>query len=702
MRLNKIILSACLCTSLLMGRGEEININFKNLEISDLMKIVSKILDKNILFEQDVSGKVDFVSNKPVDKEDVLNILMYTLEPKGFTIVDNNGILRLVRINDASKYNLPVVKNTIDSYQMITEVFTVPNVNVDVVSSKIRHLISTSAKLVTDKDSNAIIITDFVSNIKTMKSVIDLISVDAKKYIEEVKLKSLQAADIQPELVLMAKTIYNEQVETEKVAILLNKDTNSLMFVGKESNVKYLVEYLKGVDAKGSLVAKTVEVVNLKNAEAKAVVTMITGIIANKQYKNPNDKPYVSSDEESNSVILMGQRDELEYYKELVGKLDTDRQQVYVQAKIIEISETGLKNVGIQYGLTGFASSTGGLATFTSNLNGGSVPTIALSSSNIGGLNPLTLKNGLALGATINLLNQNKAADIVSEPSLLCLNNKESSFYVGKKMSIKTGTTTTTGGTISDNTTREDIGLTLKVKPRISNGDKVTLDINTIVEDVDRTKTTNGQPDTTKKDIKTTAIVNNGESIILGGYIWDKKEMTEDKVPLLGDIPFLGALFRNTYETKDKINLVVVITPYIVPKTKDLTYVRNQLAELKILEDKYTKEAVLRLEKQKIDAEKEYIEKDKQLLDLEDDKADVKEDRADFEADKKEYFDDKNADELEKLQKIQEKQAELEAERLEKEQELLKEQKILEEEKAQKEAEIKAELEAKQSNQETK
>jgi general secretion pathway protein D len=708
MRLNKILkigLTLGLCVVFAFGKGEEININFKNLEIVDLIKIVSKILDKNILMDQDVTGRVDFVSNKPVDKEDVLNILMYTLEPKGFTIVDNNGILRLVRINDASKYNLPVVSQTIDTFQIITQIFVVPNVNVDVISSKIRHLISTSAKLVTDKDSNAIIITDFVSNIKTIKSVIDLLSVDAKKYIEDVKLKNLQAADIQPELVAMAKAIYNEQVETEKVAILLNKDTNSLMFVGKEENVKYLVNYLKNVDSNGSLVAKTVEVLNLKNAEAKAVVTMISGIIANKQYKNPNDKPYASSDEESNSVILMGQKDELEYYKNLIEKLDVDRQQVYVQARIIEVSESKMNNVGIQYGIQGFGAGSGGLATFSSALNSQVNPSVSLASLSPYGYNLATMKSGLSLGATINLLNQNGAADIVSEPSILCINNKQSSIYVGETRSIKTGTTTTTGSVTNDTFSRADIGLTLKVKPRISNGKKVTLDIETILEDIKNESGGNGQPDTTKKEIKTLAIVNDGESVILGGLIKNKVQKKEDKIPLLGDIPFLGALFRNSYSLEDKINLVVILTPYIVPQSKDLTYVRNQLAELKILEEKFTKDAILRLEKMKIKADKENIETDKQLLDLEDIKVDVKEDRVDFELDKKEYFDEKREIEEEKLQKIIEKQQELEEERLEKEKEALEKAKEFEAERLQEEAKLKADLEAKakeaKQNQET-
>jgi general secretion pathway protein D len=304
----------------------------------------------------------------------------------------------------------------------------------------------------------------------------------------------------------------------------------------------------------------------------------------------------------------MGQKNLLAYYKELIEQLDTDKQQVYVQARIIEVSEKGIQNVGLKYGIDGFQSGSGGLATFSSTLNNG---ISSLGKINqMGGLDLNTMTHGLALGITVNLLNQNGAADILSEPSLLCINNKQSSIYVGETRSIKTGTTTTTGGNVSENYVREDIGLTLKVKPRISTGDKVTLEITTKLEDVGQTLT-NGQPDTSKKDITTTAIVNHGESIILGGYIKEKNEIILEKIPLLGDIPFIGALFKNSYEIKDKINLVVIITPYIVPKTKDLTYIRNQLVELKILEDKFTKDTILRLEKTKLKAHKEGVETNK-------------------------------------------------------------------------------------------
>ncbi|MEA3352813.1 MAG: secretin N-terminal domain-containing protein [Campylobacterota bacterium] len=605
---------------------EQININFKDLEITDFIKITSKIVDKNILLTSNIKGKVDFISNKPVYTDDILNILVYVLESKGYTLIENDGILRVVRLTDAAKYNIPVYNNSSQkTHSIITEVFNVEHSNVDYISSKIRHLISKSAKLVTDKESNAVILTDFQANVATVKNVISLIAKDSKKDIQTVQLNNLQGSSVLTDLKTVAKTVFNEKILTEKVDILLNKDTNTIMFVGKKQNVDFLVKYLKEIEQKGSLVEKIVDVVYLKNAESKNVIKIITDIIAKKAYKDKDAKPFASTDEESNSIILMGPKDELSYFKKLIDKLDKDRQQVYVKARIIEVSDAKTKEIGVKYGLTGFNAANAGLVTFNSALNGlGNVPVLSLEDATNFNFDVSTMTKGLSLGASINLLNQNGAADIVSEPSLLCINNKESSIYVGETRSIKTGTTTTSGGNINDTYKREDIGLTLKVKPRISTGNKVLLDISTKLEDVAQTQT-NDQPNTTKKDLVTTAIVNNGESVILGGYIKEKSENTVHSVPILGKIPVIGELFKNNNEINDKINLVIIITPYIVPKSKDLTYVREQLAQLKLLEEKYTKDTMIRLQRQSINAKLEDIKREKKRKDLEEQNSELQE-----------------------------------------------------------------------------
>lgn len=600
---------------------EEISINFKDLEIEDLVKITSKVIEKNILITTKVKGKVEFISNKPIYKEDLLNLTVFVLESKGYTIVDNEGILRIIRLSDAAKYNTPVYSNSkkFQEFMMLTEVFHVENYNADYVSSKIRHLISKSAKLVTDKESNTIILTDFPANIKTIKKVISLIAQDGQKAIEIIDLVNIQGSTILTDLKNVAKAVFNEKIEKEKVSILLNKDTNAIMFVGKKENVDFLVDYLKDIDHKGSLVEKVVDVVYLKNAESKNVVKTLNGIIAQKVYKDKNLKPFASTDDEANSIILMGPKDEIKYFKELIEKLDKDRMQVYVTAKIMEVSQLGIKNVGLKYGLNAGTVSGSGLFTMAAELGGMSGSNIILPSgfeldygaitkttttkdsngNDVTTTSDSTLTKALALGTTINLLENNDALEIVSEPSILCINNKESSIYIGTTKSIQMGTSTDKNGNATPKLERADIGLTLKVKPRISSGNKVSLEISTKVEDVSN-KQTNSQPDSNKKELSTTAIVNSGEAVILGGYTKYKAQEIVDKVPLLGDIPLLGNLFRNTVDGKDKINLVIIVTPYVIPKSKDLTYIRDQLTQLKMLEDKYTKDTVLELEKQKL------------------------------------------------------------------------------------------------------
>ena len=186
---------------------EKININFKDLKIMDLVKITSKIIDKNILITEDIKGNVDFVSNKPVNKDDLIKILGFVLENKGYSLVQSDEILRIVKLNDSSNSNVPVVNtNQADSlYWMVTEVFTVNDTDVDYIASKVRHLLSKDAKMVTNKDSNALVITDFKDNIETVKNVVSIMTSGANKDSVIVELKNIDASEAKKNLEAIAK-----------------------------------------------------------------------------------------------------------------------------------------------------------------------------------------------------------------------------------------------------------------------------------------------------------------------------------------------------------------------------------------------------------------------------------------------------------------------------------------------------------------
>ena len=446
--------------------NDEININFKDIKVDDLIKITSKITKRNILVTQIINEKVDYIPTQKITKENLFDILETTLKEKGYFLVEENGVLKVKKVE--------IIKEE--------EQFT--------------------------------------------------------------------------------------------------------------------------------------EVIGLKNVDGVNIIKILDDVV-NKKYINKPTKPFVSLDLESNSLVVMASKDELKQIKDLIQELDKEKAQVYVQAKIIEVNNELVNKIGISYGIINASARSDGINAISSNLNGGSnaikeaVDTLGIKVSDI------NIKSGLALGASLNLLQQNGALDIVSEPSILAIDNKESSIYVGEKISVEISSTLTDGGLQRTNYEREDIGLTLKVKPRISSDTKLTLEINTLLEGIKSTSVSAGQnPDTLKKEIKTAAILNNGESVIIGGLIENKNETIEQKVPVLGDIPLFGELFKNDSKMNKKNNLVIIVTPYMIPKSKDITYIREQLSELKKLEDKYLQDSLSII--------KDNSKKDKGNIFVENDKNDNK------------------------------------------------------------------------------
>ena len=504
-----------------INANDKININFKDLKISDLIKITSKVINKNILFRDEIEGTADFIPNKEVSKNELIRILDLVLEEKGYSLVSEKDILRVVKSSMLKKENLII------------------------------------------------------------------------------KLKNINASDAKKSLDLISLTMMNNQ--EEKTVIIENGYSNSLILIGQKKNLEILSKHIKSIDISSLSRKKETKIFPLKNVEATNVIQILEEIVNKREFINSSDKTLFSLDIESNSIIIMGLPDEISSIDSLIKELDKEKTQVYVQARIIEVNDDLVNQIGVSYGIFGARASSNVLSSFSSSLNKGDIPSLF-----IDGLIIPDLTSGLALGASLNLLKQNGALDIVSEPSILAINNKESSIYVGETISIKVSSSVTDGGTIKENYEREDVGLTLKVKPRISNDTKVTLEIETILEGVKTTQTISGNADTSKKQIKTTTILNNGESVIIGGLIENKVESTNQKVPILGDIPLFGELFKNTVNNTKKNNLVVIVTPYLIPKTKDITFVRNKLSELKNLEDKYLADSLVRLKeeslKKKIDA----------------------------------------------------------------------------------------------------
>ena len=592
MKYIKQLLLATILLTLTLHAREEVDIKFDKLQISKFIQLVAKITDRNILVTNKINGTVDLVTAAPVYNDELLGILISVLESKGFTLIKNGSIYQVVRSTEAAKHNVPIIRSgyVAHGHTMVTQAIKVKGENVDIVAAKVRYLISKTAKLMTMKESNTLLLTDYPANIQTVKRIIrDLDTKDAK-VIEIVPVKHAELKKLHAQVADISKTIFNPKVATQSVKVLINNDINGLVLVGNKANVKELQTVIKTLDTEQNL-NEVVQIIPLKNSDAKSVLATLTEIVTKQTFSDPSMKPNVSASEEINAVIIVGNPTVLKGLKKIISTLDKEKYQVYVQARIVEINKDDAEQIGLKYSLAGVANTSSGLLAFSGNFGGN--PSLIKSAVDLVGSG--NIQSSLAIGASLDFLQTNGASKTISSPSILCVNNQESSIYVGKTLSFATGSNT--AGTLGTTTSfkREDVGLTLKIKPRVSSKDKVTLDAEAVLENV-LTVDSNGQPVTTKQSVLTQAILRHGESIIIGGLVKNYTVETITKVPILGNIPLIGWFFTHKDNKDQQDNLIVILTPYIIDKSEELSRLQQQLGELTRLQTQYNKEVFRTIE----------------------------------------------------------------------------------------------------------
>ncbi len=625
-----VMISTLSLNAKIKSNPDEVNINFKDLKIVDFVKMVARITGKNILVGENIQGKVDFVSVKPIKKDQIYSLLVNVLSSKGFTIRDTrNGFLKVIRSSDATK-TAPPVYGSSDVSEVQTTVVSVKNLNVRTILRQINFLLSKYGKITLSYENNAVVITDFPDNIKSIQNLIYKLDKKEKAQVEFVVLNNADAKTVAPKIQKLANLIFNKKIETQKMDIFSDEATNAVIVVGKRANIRTLIPKIRALDKENETVDKRMEIIYVKNADAVEIVKTLEKLLSDKSFaqsikheerevvtkivKNSptqlkdvkerapikteiipsivgKDKPTVTVDAELNAVVVYATEREIKEIRSVVNSLDVERQQVYVKARIFEFSDEKASTLGVKYGIGGGMIRSSGIYGFSGSLGGDLGPVTAFSSM----LGSLTAKNtnlitnlnrALALGVTMNFFKNNDVASIISEPSILCVNNKESSLYSGRTQSVlsQSATPTSTTGMTQNSYTREDIGLTLKVKPRISADDKVSLEVKISLEDV--VGGTVGLPTTTKSEVETVSIVTNGETVIISGLVKNKETKNKSSIPILGDIPILGIPFRHTVKDREKSNLIIMLTPYIVKKSEDLANIREILGEMDLLENK--------------------------------------------------------------------------------------------------------------------
>ena len=607
MKLNKlwVLLAAALIMTLSLSAEETVNVNIRNMGVKDFVQMVGKILKKNVLINGDLKGKINFIATEPIKTSSLLSLSNSILASKGYAMVDKGDFMEVVKASEAAGMGLDVSKN-VSGGTIKTVLFPLKTSNAAVIRAKIRPLLHKNAKVVSFKNNNVLAVTAYPRTLQAIKKLIDSIESAGRKGSTIIRLKNATAKDVYTNASAMAKKLFPQTVNSEKVDVFKDTATNSIILVGKKDNVDRMIQYIKELDIPGESVEQKMYVIPLKNSNVEDMEKILSKLVAQMNSMNTSaakkgqkvKKAMVVGDAERNALIVLATGDQIKNIRDVVNRIDVEKPQVYIAARIVEIDVNKAQRVGIDYGLNDLGLA--GRASAMMKVQGlNKIPGVSSISSFLpGGLG--SLAKFLGLGAKINLLRSNGAAQILSEPSVLCTNNKESEIYIGQVRSILTSSSAgdNKNDQVRNNYSREDIGITLKVKPRLSSNNKVALEVEANIEDIDPGDSVSADlPTTTKRKVTTNAIVSNGQTIILGGLIKSSNGEGEKKIPLLGDIPILGALFKTADNRIRKINVVIYLTPYIVRRSSDLVKLKEFLNSLNSIQARYDELLLRRLGK---------------------------------------------------------------------------------------------------------
>jgi len=544
--------------------AEEVTLALEKADIQDLIQWASNHIDKTIIVHPNVKGRVSVLAGEPINEEDAYHIFMSVLQVHGFAVVETEQSIKILPDALAKQSGSAFSGTEPLGEEMVVRLIKVKNVSVGPLVSLLRPLMPQVAHLGAYVQSNALIVADRAQNIdKILKIVEDIDRVGAID-IEIIPLQFANAGDI---VGVISKLIDNRQGESEANPLTFVADdrSNSILVTGDPISRKQISKLIDQLDQPLSGDGNT-QVIYVYYAKAVDLVPILQSVSGSLQ-KAEKDQPFDSNEvsiqasEANNALIITAPPSLLNTMKGVIQKLDIRRQQVLVEAVIVEVNDDVLDDIGIQWKTSTPANGEfSGFSAFPPNVPNTALPVLG------SGLTLGYFKNN-SLRALIRALETDTSANILSTPTVVTLDNEEAEILVGSNVPFITGSSTGESSP-TDNPfqtiQRQDIGITLKVKPRINENDSMTLAIEQTVESIGTSAVTTADIVTNKRNIKTNVLLENDQVLVLGGLISDEARVIESRVPVLGQIPILGRLFRSTSTKVEKKNLMVFIHPIIL------------------------------------------------------------------------------------------------------------------------------------------
>ena len=627
-------------------------INLRDADLTAFINEVADITGKNFAVDPRVRGNVTVISNKPLNKNEVYDLFLGVLNVNGVVAIPSGNTIRLVPDSNVKNSGVPYdPRNNARGDQVVTRVIWLENTNPNDLIPALRPLMPQFAHLAAIQGTNALIVSDRAANIYQLETIIRNLDGTGQNDIEAVPLQQSQAEEIIKQLDAMSSTGASKDFAGARVRIIADARTNRILIKGDTGTRKRIRNMIEMLDVPSADRLGGLKVFKLKYASAKNLSEILQGLVtgqavnsssnnsSNSSSNNSNSNSFnnnnnsssntgsstgssistpainlnsnsnnnnqnnitsfnangvsIIADGAQNALVVKAEPQLMREIEAAIQQLDVRRQQVLIEATIIEVEGNDTDQLGVQWAMGDLSSGVGvvnfsNVGTSLSKLAAGYLSGGAAGlGSAVGAGTSLILgdyREGAdgsrkLYGAVIQALKANTKSNLLSTPSIVTMDNEEAYIVVGQNVPFVTGSVSTgTGGTVNPYTSieRKDVGVTLKVIPHIGEGGSIRLEVEQEVSAVAENKGQATDLVTSKRSIKTSVLADHGQTVVLGGLISDDTAHTRQSIPFLGDIPGLGRLFRAEGKSNAKRNLLVFIHPTIIGDNADIRRVSQQ------------------------------------------------------------------------------------------------------------------------------
>ena len=576
--LNKLlILCIFVSSSSQLFADDSFILNYEDVDIKKVTQDIAQFSKKTIILDPRVKGKITIYSNAELDRDQVWNVYLRTLQVNGFSIISEEGFVRIIPENEATR-DLSIATKTLGDFE--TVVIPLTNRSADEILPMVKPITGRQAHLSSIPSINSILLVDRGSNVERVKRLILDLDKNNTAKISITKLENL--SPIEAVRILDKLKAQNNPTISKFIAIPFSP-TNSVIISANDFVTNNINLTLQSLDADVTS-DDSVDVIYLKYAKAADISAILSSISSSFIADADGKKTVITHHEKTNSLIISSAEANLDTIKNIISKLDIRRAQVLVEAIIVELSETAAKNLGVEtiyngsdsdsvpIGVTRFGGAGPDLLSIVGaasndqdvNLNTSAISSLLNTQGLVTGFGDLSDGGDKFIGI-INAIAQDTNSNILSTPSILAMDNETANLVIGQEIPITTGESLGTSNANPFRTTsRQEVGIKLEVTPQINEGSSVILNIKQEVSGVAGVITSGIDLITNKRVIETTVLVDNGQIIVLGGLIDEDTQETVSKVPILGSIPILGKLFQSSSSTVVQKNLMVFLRPTVI------------------------------------------------------------------------------------------------------------------------------------------